>query len=149
MTCIGLFGADGRMGRAIADVAAARGDVLIGGKDPAVFVDFTAPDALETNLSTAVSTGRPIVIGTTGLDRRHHKKIDAAARQIAVLQAANMSLGVAMLAHLVNDAAARLGADWDIEIVEMHHRHKVDAPSGTALLLGASAAEGRGSTLQA
>jgi 4-hydroxy-tetrahydrodipicolinate reductase len=147
MTSIGLFGADGRMGRAIAESAAARGDILIGGKDPAVFVDFTAPEALETNLATAVSVGRPIVIGTTGLGAEHHGKIDEAAKRIPVLQAANMSLGVAMLAHLVRDAAARLGADWDIEIVEMHHRHKVDAPSGTALLLGEAAARGRGVAL--
>jgi 4-hydroxy-tetrahydrodipicolinate reductase len=65
-----------------------------------------------------------------------------------VLQAANMSLGVNLLAHLVREAAARLGPDWDVEIVEMHHRHKIDAPSGTALLLGRAAAEGRGVDLE-
>ena len=87
------------------------------------------------------------MIGTTGLGDSHHEAIDQAARNVAVLQSANMSLGVNLLAHLVRETAARLGNDWDIEIVEMHHRHKVDAPSGTALLLGAAAAEGRGITL--
>src|SRR5690606_37759170 len=85
-----------------------------------------------------------IVIGTTGLGADEHRLIDAAARNIAVLQAANTSLGVNLLAHLVRETAARLGPDWDLEIVEMHHRHKVDAPSGTALLLGQAAAAGRG-----
>jgi 4-hydroxy-tetrahydrodipicolinate reductase len=70
--------------------------------------------------------------------------IDSAARKIPVLQAANMSLGVNLLAHLVRQTSERLGEEWDIEIVEMHHRHKVDAPSGTALLLGQAVAEGRG-----
>jgi len=78
-----------------------------------------------------------------GLER-HHTTIDHAAHAIAVLQTGNTSLGVTLLAHLVGEAAARLGPDWDIEIVEMHHRLKVDAPSGTALLLGEAAAAGRG-----
>lgn len=91
----------------------------------------------------------PIVIGTTGLAERHHWLIDEAARDIAVLQTGNTSLGVTMLAALVREAAARLGPEWDIEIVEMHHRMKVDAPSGTALLLGQAAAEGRGIDLAA
>jgi 4-hydroxy-tetrahydrodipicolinate reductase len=84
------------------------------------------------------------VVGTTGLGPDHQAAIDAAARSVPVLQSANMSLGVNLLAHLVREAAGRLGEDWDVEIVEMHHRHKVDAPSGTALLLGQAAAEGRG-----
>jgi 4-hydroxy-tetrahydrodipicolinate reductase len=74
--------------------------------------------------------------------------IHHAAGHVPVLQAANMSLGVNLLAHLARQAAARLGTDWDIEIVEMHHRHKVDAPSGTALLLGEAAAAGRGVPLE-
>src|SRR3546814_1443207 len=84
-----------------------------------------------------------MVIGTTGSEERHHYLIDDAAKDIAVLQTGNTSLGVTLLAHLVREAAARLGAEYDIEIVEMHHRNKVDAPSGTALLLGQAAAEGR------
>jgi len=109
-----------------------------------VLVDFSTPDALEAHLDAAVAAATPIVIGTTGLAPEHHQAIDRAAEKVAVLQAANMSLGVNLLAHLVREAAARLGEGWDIEIVEMHHRHKVDAPSGTALLLGAAAADGRG-----
>ena len=91
----------------------------------------------------------PILVGTTGLEERHHFLVDHAADHIAVLQTGNTSLGVTLLQTLVREAAARLGAEWDIEIVEMHHRHKVDAPSGTALLLGEAAAKGRGIDLAA
>lgn len=143
MTRISLFGAGGRMGRAIAQAAAQRPDVEIVDRDANVFIDFSAPDALQSNLDAALAAGAPIAIGTTGLAPEHHRIIEAAAGRVAVLQAANMSLGVNLLAHLVRQAAARLGPEWDIEIVEMHHRHKVDAPSGTALLLGAAAAAGR------
>lgn len=149
MTKIGIKGATGRMGRAIADVIAARDDVEAVADAPDVFVDFSAPVALEKHLDEALGAGRPIVIGTTGLTPEHHALIDAAAGKIAVLQAANTSLGVNLLAHLVRETAAKLGSDWDIEVVEMHHRHKVDAPSGTGLLLGAAAAEGRGVDLAA
>ena len=150
MTKVGLFGAGGRMGRAIADASAGDDRVEIvnfvnfAPPGPDVFVDFSAPAALEANLARAVDAGKPILIGTTGLDVGHRQAIDAAARRVAVLQAANTSLGVNLLAHLVREAATRLAEDWDIEIVEMHHRLKADAPSGTALLLGRAAAEGRG-----
>jgi len=156
MTRIGIIGAAGRMGRAIAEVIAANPNAALGpcvdaGYDatalaaeaPDVFVDFSAPAALAGNLDAARAVGRPIVIGTTGIGLEHHRLIDEAATAIPVLQAANTSLGVNLLAHLVRETAARLGTDWDIEIVEMHHRHKVDAPSGTGLLLGRAAAEGR------
>ncbi len=144
MKTIGLFGATGRMGRAVSEAAAGRGDVEIGAHAADVFVDFSAPDALETHLRHARDANRPIIIGTTGLAPEHQRMIDEASAEIAVLQAANTSLGVNLLAHLVQETAGRLGEDWDIEIVEMHHRHKVDAPSGTALLLGRAAADGRG-----
>ncbi len=98
---------------------------------------------MEANLAACVAAQKPIVIGTTGLEERHHWLIDDAAQDIAVLQTGNTSLGVTMLAALVKEAASRLGSDWDIEIVEMHHRMKVDAPSGTAILLGEAAAAGR------
>jgi len=147
MTSIGLFGASGRMGSAIADVACDREDVSIVDEDCDVFVDFSAPDGLRHHLDTAMEAGKPIVIGTTGLDESHQRMIDEAATRIAVLQAANMSLGVNLLAHLVRQTAARLGDEWDVEIVEMHHRHKIDAPSGTGLLLGGAAADGRGVAL--
>jgi 4-hydroxy-tetrahydrodipicolinate reductase len=144
MTRLGLFGAGGRMGRAIADALANRHDAIIVEDAPDVFIDFSAPEGLRKHLDEAVEAARPIVIGTTGLTDEHHRLVDEAAARIAVLQAANTSLGVNLLAHLVRETAARLGEDWDIEIVEMHHRHKKDAPSGTGLLLGRAAAEGRG-----
>lgn len=109
-----------------------------------VLVDFTTPAALEATLDAACDGKAAIVVGTTGLEPRHHAMIDRAARSVAVLQAANTSLGVTLLARLVADAARALGPDWDIEIAELHHRDKVDAPSGTALALGAAAAAGRG-----
>lgn len=159
MARIGIIGSNGRMGEAIAAHLAAGGDhVLAGGIDQGgdaagladrsdVLVDFSSPHALDANLHAAIGAGIPIVIGTTGLGERHHQAIDNAARAIAVLQTGNTSLGVTLLAHLVEEAAARLGPDWDIEIVEMHHRMKRDAPSGTALLLGEAAAAGRGIAL--
>ena len=155
MTRIGIIGSEGRMGHALADAIAAAGDTLSGGIDKGgdptalaqaseVLVDFSSPHALEANLDAAIAAGVPVMIGTTGLAERHHWLIDSAAEHIAVLQTGNTSLGVNMLAYLVREAASRLGEDWDIEIVETHHRMKVDAPSGTALLLGEAAAEGRG-----
>ena len=131
------------MGKAIADAAAQRSDLAIVGSGADVFVDFSAPDGLEKHLDAALGGEAPIVIGTTGLSPEHHRMIDDAAGRIPVLQAANMSLGVNLLAGLVRKAAATLGEDFDIEVLEMHHRMKVDAPSGTALLLGEAAAEGR------
>jgi 4-hydroxy-tetrahydrodipicolinate reductase len=155
MTRIGIIGSEGRMGRALAEAIAEAGAILSGGIDKGgdaaalaaqsdVLVDFSSPHALEANLDAAMAADIPIVIGTTGLEERHHWLIDSAADAIPVLQTGNTSLGVTLLAHLVQEAAMRLGEDWDIEIAEMHHRHKVDAPSGTALLLGEAAARGRG-----
>jgi len=146
------------MGRAIAAIAADFGATVAGGvdadgdplalaKSADVLVDFTAPSALEANLAAACEAGTPIVVGTTGLGQAHHDLIDNAAARVAVLQTSTTSLGVTLLARIVADAAARLGPEWDIEIVEAHHRHKVDAPSGTALLLGDAAAGGRGAKL--
>ena len=160
MARIGIIGSEGRMGHALAKAIADAGHDLAGGVDQGgntanlaeasdVLVDFTAPPALESNLHAAVGAGIPILIGTTGLEERHHAAIDSAALAIPVLQTGNTSLGVTLLAHLVREAASKLGSDWDIEIVEMHHRMKVDAPSGTALLLGQAAAEGRGIELAA
>ena len=155
MARIGIVGSEGRMGKALAEAIAAAGDELAGGVDKGgdfatlarsadVLVDFSSPEALEATLDAAAAAGTPILVGTTGLAERHHWLIDQAASEIAVLQTGNTSLGVNMLAHLVREAAARLGEEWDIEIVETHHRMKVDAPSGTALLLGEAAAAGRG-----
>ena len=160
MARIGIIGSEGRMGQANARAIAEAGETLSGGIDQGgdvaalaresdVLVDFSSPHALEANLDAAMAAGIPIVVGTTGLEERHHFLCDHAADKIAVLQTGNTSLGVNMMAWLVREAAARLGEDWDIEIVETHHRMKVDAPSGTALLLGEAAAQGRGIDLAA
>ncbi len=174
MNRIGVLGAGGRMGRAViaailadpslalAGAVEAAGHPSVGtplapglivGTNPSalavasnVLIDFTSPAALDATLDAACSGHAAIVIGTTGLEPRHHAAIDRAARDIAVLQTANTSLGVTVLARLVAAAAAAL-PDWDIEILDLHHRDKRDAPSGTALLLGAAAARARGTTL--
>lgn len=161
MVRIGILGATGRMGRAIAAAVKADGGAVVSGtidRDGAgdhpdalalarasdALVDFTAPDALQAHLDAALPAGTPLVVGTTGLTPDHHAAIDAAAAHIAILQTANTSLGVNVLRALVEQAARLLGPEWDAEIVEMHHRHKLDTPSGTALLLGASVNAGRG-----
>jgi 4-hydroxy-tetrahydrodipicolinate reductase len=129
------------------------GGVDIGGDEAAlakasdVMVDFSSPKAMASHLAAARAARTPILIGTTGLDSAHQALIDEAAQDIAIIQAANTSLGINLLTALIEQATARLGKDWDIEVVEMHHRYKVDAPSGTALLLGAAAAKGRGKSL--
>ena len=133
---INLFAPDGRMGKAIASAVAEDSRFAIDQDHGDVLVDFSAPAALESSLEQAVSAGIPILIGTTGLDEAADQRIVAASTKIAVLRAANTSLGVALLADLVERAAKALGPEWDVQIAEIHHRMKVDAPSGTALMLG-------------
>ena len=145
---ISLIAPNGRMGESIAKAAAEDPGFAIDQDHADVLVDFSAPDALRASLDRAIAGGTPILVGTTGLQPEHHAAIEAAAKTIAVIQAPNTSLGINLLRDLVEQATARLGPDWDIEILEMHHRHKVDAPSGTALMLGQSAAKGRGATIQ-
>jgi 4-hydroxy-tetrahydrodipicolinate reductase len=146
---ITLFAPEGRMGKAIAAVAAEDPRFRIDQDHGDVLVDFSAPDALQKSLDRAVSAAIPVLIGTTGLDELADQRIAAAAKELAVLRAANTSLGVALLGELVERAARVLGPDWDVEIVETHHRMKADAPSGTALLLGDAAARGRATDLKA
>jgi 4-hydroxy-tetrahydrodipicolinate reductase len=112
-----------------------------------VLFDFTAPEASIAYSELSAQARIVHVIGTTGLTPKHEERLKAAARHCRIVRSGNMSLGVNLLAGLVRRAAAVLGPDYDIEIVETHHRHKVDAPSGTALLLGRAAAEGRGIAL--
>jgi 4-hydroxy-tetrahydrodipicolinate reductase len=112
-------------------------------------LDFTAPAATIAFAELAAQARIVHVIGTTGLSADDEARIKAAARHAVVVKSGNMSLGVNLLAVLVRQAAKALDADFDIEILEMHHRHKVDAPSGTALLLGRAAADGRGIDLDA
>ena len=140
---------DGRMGKAIAAAVAEESGFALDQDRGDVLVDFSAPAALQSSLDRAVSAGVPILIGTTGLDDLADQRIAEAAKSVAVLRAANTSIGVNLLAELVQRAAGVLGPEWDIEITETHHRLKADAPSGTALMLGNAAADGRGGELQA
>jgi 4-hydroxy-tetrahydrodipicolinate reductase len=110
-------------------------------------VDFTAPSATVEFAKLAAQARLAHVIGTTGLESEHHRRLDLAAHHAVIIQAGNMSLGVNLLTRLTQKVAQALDMDWDIEIVETHHRMKVDAPSGTALMLGQAAAAGRGIAL--
>lgn len=114
-----------------------------------VLIDFSRPQALVEALDACVERGAALVTGTTGLDAGQQAQVDEAARRIAVCQAANFSVGVNLCLALARTAARSLGEDWDAEIVEAHHRHKVDAPSGTALALGREIADARGRELPA
>jgi 4-hydroxy-tetrahydrodipicolinate reductase len=151
-----IFGGSGRMGRAVIAAieespdAAVKGTTTSSG-DPAaalrgadVAIEFALPQATVANVTACVAAKRPIVIGTTGHDDAQRSQIAAAAKQIAIVMAPNMSLGVNLLLKLVELTAGKLDASYDIEVFEAHHRNKKDAPSGTALALAAAAAEGRG-----
>lgn len=172
---IAIAGAAGRMGQAIFAAAEKAGCRVVGGTERAdspslgkpfgggqieadvaraaaeadVWIDFTTPAATLAALAGLPGTVRAAIIGTTGLSPADASAIDAAGRDRAIVRSGNFSLGIAVLTGLVRQAATRLGADWDIEIVEAHHRAKIDAPSGTALMLGEAAAEGRGQPLSA
>jgi len=175
---IGIIGCMGRMGQAVMDTVRQQDgarfvagseyadydgighiipgtDLTLSGDTATVFasadvvIDFSAPGSTADHATLAASSGTPLVIGTTGLTDIDERAIDAAAKTVPMMQAGNYSLGVNLLTALVRDAAGKLGDDWDIEVVEMHHRHKIDAPSGTALMLGEAAAAGRGQTLDA
>lgn len=112
-------------------------------------VDFTSPDATCDYAALAAQARAVHVIGTTGFEAHHLARITAAARHATIIRAGNMSLGVNLLVQMTRRVAAALGEEWDIEIVEAHHNQKVDAPSGTALMLGQAAADGRGVALDA
>ena len=140
---ITLFAPNGRMGQAIAAAVAEDPDFTLDPDHGDVLVDFSSSAALQASLDRAVSAGVPILIGTTGLDDLADQRIAAAAEEIAVLRAANTSLGIAVLADLVERAAEVLGPEWDVAIQDVHHAKKVDAPSGTALALGDAVSRGR------
>lgn len=146
---IALFAPEGRMGRAIAAAIDDDPGFALDPDQGDVLVDFSAPDALRHSLDRAITAGVPLLVGTTGLIDEHRSLIADAARIVPVMVAPNTSIGVALLADLVERAAAVLDPErWDIEVVEAHHRMKADAPSGTALYLGAAAATGRGSEIR-
>jgi 4-hydroxy-tetrahydrodipicolinate reductase len=120
------------------DAAAQAADVLI---------DFTRPEGTLAHLEACARHGTGAVVGTTGLSDAQVERVTALAKQIPIVFAPNMSVGVNVLLSLVESAARSLGPGYDIEILEMHHRHKVDAPSGTAIALGEAAARGTGHVL--
>jgi 4-hydroxy-tetrahydrodipicolinate reductase len=152
---VGISGARGRMGRAVSQVLDARSDVVVAtrfdrGETPVlvhcdVIIDFSTPEAsLELAQVCAQRGGPALVIGSTGFSPEQEAELEAAGAKVAIVKSGNFSLGVNMLIGLVTNAAQRLNAkDWDIEVTEAHHRRKVDSPSGTALMLGEAAADGR------
>jgi|TARA_R110000850_G_scaffold38704_14_gene100652 4-hydroxy-tetrahydrodipicolinate reductase len=116
-------------------------------KDAQAVIDFTAPEATLAFAKVAAAAGVVHVIGTTGMSDAQITGLDAPSKQTVIVRAGNMSLGVNLLTQLTKRVAAALDADFDIEVIEAHHNQKVDAPSGTALMLGEAAAEGRGVAL--
>ena len=140
---IGVLNGLGETGVVINDHA----DALFAA-NPDVVIDFTSPQVSADHALLCAERGVSIVVGTTGLADDHIQTLHQAAEKTAVVWCANTSVGVTMLGQLVEDAVRALGEDWDIEIVEAHHKHKVDAPSGTALALGEAAARGRGVALK-
>lgn len=123
------------------NVAASFSDVAADGD---VLIDFTAPEVTMKNLEVAVREGTKMVIGTTGLNKEQEAKIKEASKKTAIVFAPNMSVGVNLLFKVIKQVASVLNDDYDIEIVEAHHKYKKDSPSGTALGLAKAAAEGRG-----
>ena len=153
---IAIVGAAGRMGKMLCALAegtelevVSKVDVAEGydrdwAADVEGVIDFSYHAAVPPSIAKAAERGVPYVIGTTGLTADEQKSVDAAAKKIPVVQSGNYSLGVNLLLELVKKAAQVLGSEYDIEVTEMHHRHKKDAPSGTALMLAKAAATGRG-----
>jgi 4-hydroxy-tetrahydrodipicolinate reductase len=172
MINVGVFGATGRVGRRIVDLLSnddtarissvfvrneldfsvpastlVTNDVKTMLESCDVVIDFSLPEATEKMLEIAINKcPKPLVVATTGLNEHQLNLLQEAANKMPVLYATNMSLGIALLKHLVQDVSKKL-SEFDIEIVEMHHKHKVDAPSGTALTLAEHAAKGRGLNL--
>ncbi len=171
---IGIAGIAGRMGRLLAEEVAAAGAILAGGSmrpgsaSPAgapaqsladaaalfaasdVVIDFTHASAAARHAAAAVQAGKPLILGTSGLSAADEAAVAAAAATVPIVYAANFSPGVNLVLALAERMGATLPADqYDAEIVEMHHRQKVDAPSGTAIALGRAVARGRGTTLEA
>jgi len=169
---IGIAGLNGRVGRLLAEEVPAGGAILAGGttrdgqkaagiecrvhadiaelaRHCDVVIDFTHADTVVAHAAALSETGTAWVLGTTGLSPAQQQAVDAAAQKIAVVQAANFSPGVTLVTRLARQMAAVLpGSEYDAEILEMHHRQKVDAPSGTALAMGRAVAAGRGVRLE-
>ncbi|WP_338664439.1 4-hydroxy-tetrahydrodipicolinate reductase [Pararoseomonas sp. SCSIO 73927] len=165
MASIGILGVTGRMGRLLVEEVAAAGAVLAGGTsrrgdgwptDPAalartadVLIDFTTADAAAPHVAAAEAARKPLILGTSGLNPAQEARLAEAARHIPIVYAANFSPGVNLLLAAAERLASALPPEaYDAEIVETHHRQKIDAPSGTALALGHAVARGRGTTLE-
>jgi 4-hydroxy-tetrahydrodipicolinate reductase len=152
---IGITGCNGRMGQSLINEINASEDLeFSGGIDQGddafalfekadIIIDFTRPEATIKHAELAAQIGTALVIGTTGLSDEQETQLKEAATKTVIVYAANMSVGVNMLLALVEQAASRLGIDWDIEVFETHHNQKIDSPSGTALALGKAARKGR------
>jgi 4-hydroxy-tetrahydrodipicolinate reductase len=157
---VAIAGANGRMGRALLEAVSTSRDATLAasfdvGDDVRaalsqadVLIDFTRPEGTLAHAKACREMKRSLVIGTTGFAPGEVEEIRAAAREIAIVMAPNMSVGVNVALKLVDLASRALGADYDVEVFEMHHKLKVDAPSGTALKLGEVAAKARGTTLE-
>lgn len=143
---IGLLGTTGRMGQAILALRRCEPASIPADEHFDVMIDFSSPEGTVEAASYCADQRIPLVTGTTGLTDDQQAEVRRAAERTAIVQSGNMSLGVTLLRALVKDAAQRLPG-FDIEILETHHRFKKDSPSGTALLLGEAAAQGRGTTL--
>ena len=154
---VAILGAAGRMGHMLCDLVDRSEELELVAKcdiredyprtwpaETEAVIDFTFHEAVPEHITKAAEDGVVYVLGTTGLTADEQKAVDAAARNIPVVQSGNFSLGVNLLLGLVRKAAEILGEEYDCEVVEMHHRHKKDAPSGTALMLAKAAAAGRG-----
>ena len=154
---VAILGAAGRMGHMLCDLVDKSEELELVAKcdireeyprtwpaETEAVIDFTFHEAVPEHIAKAAEDGVVYVLGTTGLTADEQKTVAAAAKKIPVVQSGNFSLGVNLLLGLVRKAAEILGVDYDCEVVEMHHRHKKDAPSGTALMLARAAADGRG-----
>ena len=157
---VGVTGFKGRMGQLLVrEIETAEDLEFAGGIDMGddaqvlfdhadAVIDFSVPDATITHARLAANTQTALIIGTTGLSEKQEQQLAEAATKTAIVYAANMSVGVNMLLALVEQAARRLGIDWDIEVFETHHNQKIDSPSGTALALGKAAQNGRSEAIK-
>jgi 4-hydroxy-tetrahydrodipicolinate reductase len=174
-TAVVIAGGTGRMGQTLLDAVAAHPELTLAAvtlgpgesipspapidpslhtqqvdealKSADVLIDFTSPQAIAAHAAACRATATAWVLGTTGLDAAQQQLVEASAREIPICQAANFSTGVTLMLQLVATAAAAMDLDTDLEVIEAHHRHKVDAPSGTALAVGRAMAEARGASL--
>ena len=154
---VAILGAAGRMGHMLCDLVDRSEELELVAKcdvreeyprtwpaETEAVIDFTFHAAVPENITKAAEDGVVYILGTTGLTDEEQAVVDAAAKKIPVVQSGNFSLGINLLLGLVRKASEILGVEYDCEVVEMHHRHKKDAPSGTALMLAKAAADGRG-----